>query len=979
MPDTTTTTLFNGNNCNEQISPKDITQVFKIGQFCPVKVFDDVNKKTTDVVIGKDKRLLENTPIIQVRMYSPTYGNVDRNEKVVKQFSFKDLLNNSQIEVLDHPAPMELKMQNVISILSSGKFTNKNGESYNLNLSKQEVFRIANGHPIVALAKNMEGVEKAVVLTPEESMLGKINAKYEMGIEGKLNNFLTFIQEPSSLGIGGQITNFGPPSIPNIKNILDGKIVKLTSTDGKKIHTIEINELLNKIPGDKIHEGENFALHERPNVTKPGGLEIIPTNNCPCATDTTIQPSGKPLTAKDFAEVQLAVYFEWEQHWMLKGFSRGKMLYSLPMAPQEETTIEVSTWDRRKKVLEQSSITETEQTIEDEEKTQDSNEVYKELTKKNEFDWKAGATLDVAYNGSPVSVKLGAHLNAAEKTNADSIVKSTTKNVTDKVKKAALKVKVQRSSKITETVDTGSEQKIIRKIKNPNLCRTLTFDFYEVISHYTIDTIFNKEAIRFCLMIENPISLGLQGFTADFIRYNEAALKDSILDRSLAAGFDAVRFLRAREKAETELRNKKNERNTSKASIPQPIPITAPTSPITEGGKAINNLLTQINSAYLNLFEEKTPATRFLQLFKDNIGNHKVPESTLVTAARRWLTSVLYKRYYPDLIDTLSNSWVSEIEKVGSKLDNAVSKAVSGIRPFGNLNMEPDDQKKKIWDSLGNDFSWQTLWQWDFMNSININEIDDAGLGGLLENFSQAYKDYLAGISTSKSTNEMSMVAKESQETQAQQNDTDRLEVDFPLRDYAIAVERSEALINHLNQHKDHYLFGVFSAKPPQEQLEVIDEILKSRIETGFEPGFFTPTIVSRYGKYLLVPVNHEKIGEKAVELLEKIKVSITLAEIDDPTKPLLHPAHTVQSDEIHLPSPGITIESRLGECDGCEDFIMQSRELDIAKRRLENEKIQLEVDRLRLRNTAAQLDDPTPQLPVIHLQLHNDQGITPA
>ncbi len=970
----TSTNLFNGINCNEQISPKDISQVFKIGQFCPVKVFDAI-EGTTDVLIGKDKRLVESTPRLQQRMYSPTLGNFDTSNKVVKQYSFKDLLAKANIEKVDHPAPMQLNISNVISIINSGSFTTNEG-SYNLNLSRQEIYRISKGHSIVALAKNDQGAEKAIVLIPEEPMLEKLGAKYKMQIDDKLNGIIDFFSGSAQLGIGGQITNYGPPNIPNIKKFLEGEEIKLKSPDGKDIKTIDIKKLLDVMPKDNIHEGEMLPLDKSEDNTKKD-IEIIPSNNCPCAADTSIQPPGKPLTSADFVNVPLAVYFEWEQHWMLKGFSRGKMLYSLPMAPQEETTIEISTWDRRKKTLEQSSITETEQAIEDEEKTQDSNEVYKELTKKNEFDWKAGATLDVAYNGSPVSVKLGGQFNAGNKTNADDIAKSTTKNVTDKVKRAALKVKVQRSSKITETVDNGSEQKITRKIKNPNLCRTLTFDFYEVISHYTIDTIFNKEAIRFCLMIENPISIGAQGFTPDFIRYNETALKDTILDRSLISGFDAVRFLRARKEAETELQTKKNERNTSKVSIPQPIPAAKETVMPPEDVKGINELLTQIKAAYEALVSVSDPLTHFEQMFKNKIVKHLAPDANDLIKARRWLTSVLYKRYYPDLINVLSAT-ILKVETAGSKLDNAVTRVIKGTRPFGNLNMEPEDQKKKIWDSVGGglgsvaDIAW---WHWDFMNSININEIDDAGLGGLLENFSQAYKDYLAGISTSKSPNEMSMVAKESHETQAQQNDTDRLEVDFPLRDYAIAVERSEALINHLNQHKDHYLFGVFSAKPPQEQLEVIDEILKKKIETGFEPGFFTPTVVSRYGKYLLVPVNHEMIGELATdakELLEEIKDSIKLTVLDAAT-------HKVQSDEIHLPSPGITIESRLGECDGCEDFIMQSRELDIAKRRLENQKLQLEIERLTLRNKAAQLDDPTPQLPMINLQIRNDQGNAPA
>jgi hypothetical protein len=63
-------------------------------------------------------------------------------------------------------------------------------------------------------------------------------------------------------------------------------------------------------------------------------------------------------------------------------------------------------------------------------------------------------------------------------------------------------------------------------------------------------------------------------------------------------------------------------------------------------------------------------------------------------------------------------------------------------------------------------------------------------------------------------------------------------------------------------------------------------------------------------------------------------------------------------------------MESRLGQCDGCEEFVMKHRELDleqknaevrVAQERAKQEELETERYQKRLQKKPPQLDDPDP------------------
>ena len=71
---------------------------------------------------------------------------------------------------------------------------------------------------------------------------------------------------------------------------------------------------------------------------------------------------------------------------------RGDRWYHLSLGPQEETTIEVFSWDRSRRSLEQSSSTDVEQSFESSDTTKDVVDVVKDMTRNENLQLQANAS-----------------------------------------------------------------------------------------------------------------------------------------------------------------------------------------------------------------------------------------------------------------------------------------------------------------------------------------------------------------------------------------------------------------------------------------------------------------------------------------------------------------------------------------------------------------------------------------------------------
>jgi hypothetical protein len=963
--------LFADGKCGKSLPAGELLQVFKFGQFSPVKVLDGTSEAI--VAVGKSTESSASSSGSIVSTSSPLITTDSENTSALvinsssstsnisalsmqggrPEFTFKQLLEGeTSIQLPARPTAVMLTDADVSDLVASGQMSYKN-QTWNVALTSSTIDQILKGSSGI-IEGQAGNVRKLFMVQPTKPMI-KQTAKSPgvSNYEISEANLADFLADPVVPGEDDQ-----PFRVKiNQNNVLElAKKGQTIVRIGEKDFGIKVTKKpmdMGIIPFEKGQYG--WRAPKLPNDGNVSG-NGSPGNG---AMPSSYQPRP-PLKAADFEGITLAVYFEWLQEWVLKGFSRGRLLHSLSLAPQEETTIELSTWDRRKRTLEQSSLTETEQSVEEEEKTQDSAEIYREMTKKHEFELKLGGELDAQYNGGTVNVKLKAKADSADKTNVDDVTKNTTKAVRDGIKKAATKVKTQRSSKISETTEIGREEKITRKVRNPNMCHTLNLDYYEVITHYDVTTSFNKDGMRFCAMIRNPVAQ--EKFPREFIRQHEGALWDALLDRTLVSGFEALRLLRAREVAIAELDVKKSRRKQpSVQAAPGPEAQTANTSSPSAEESAANNYLRNLQVSCKKVLQEQLVeglknAFKSLADDQSSLGTKKgSPRQDDLDKGKRYLAQQLFLRHFSQLAQALGELASSgadlSIRTWGTKLAPLMPTTASMPRP-SQLSQDPQEVKEGLLQEIVRPFVGSTMWVehwpwwWGEIKRVGLMEPDDSSLGSIVEQFEKIYRAFLESESNKSAATTGQTITKQAQETQDQLSDEDRLEADFPLRDFAIATERAEVLVKHFEEHKHHYSFALFQSLPPQEQLEYIERAMTS-IDSGFDPGFYRPRVVSQIGPFLLVPLNHEIIPD-ATELLKIMKDKITLQP---------------ETDTILLPSPGLTIDSRLGQCGTCEEFIEESRTIELRRLTALARQTELEADRMdaRLTQNPQQLADPKP------------------
>lgn len=190
----------------------------------------------------------------------------------------------------------------------------------------------------------------------------------------------------------------------------------------------------------------------------------------------------------------------------------------------------------------------------------------------------------------------------------------------------------------------------------------------------------------------------------------------------------------------------------------------------------------------------------------------------------------------------------------------------------------------------------------------------------------------------------------------------DPLQAAYGLTDVAAAREREAALLAHLNQCADYYRARIFLSLP----IEVQRDLLRSQ---GYDFPGLELRPVGREGRALAYPVRG-LLRPRAQSLFDRILSSNAgLDQVD-------------YSDPVELPTTGIDLQTRVGECDACEPYIQKIRDADVRKRNAEADALeakaeqeQLEVERLksRLGLKAPMLDDPfRPQLPALQVEVTN-------
>ncbi|MFC7044814.1 hypothetical protein ACFQH6_04715 [Halobacteriaceae archaeon GCM10025711] len=138
---------------------------------------------------------------------------------------------------------------------------------------------------------------------------------------------------------------------------------------------------------------------------------------------------------------------------------------------------------------------------------------------------------------------------------------------------------------------------------------------------------------------------------------------------------------------------------------------------------------------------------------------------------------------------------------------------------------------------------------------------------------------------------------------------------DMELAEAEVAVS---ALLSHVRHNQSHYRLAIWNAMTANDRYRLLSLL-------GNLPDYVEPEAIGAIGDRFVMTYDLEA-DDYVREWFKKNVLK----------NPIFTDAEGDVS-EITLPTGGITIASRLGQCDACEEFISEHRELDIAEKAAEN------------------------------------------
>lgn len=167
-----------------------------------------------------------------------------------------------------------------------------------------------------------------------------------------------------------------------------------------------------------------------------------------------------------------------KQEWRHEGFTLGELVSSMSMLPGEELSVEVSSFQRTRSEIQQETENTARQQLETERKNTDERTCTNAVAASN--GWSVSASASVNYPVASASLSASAYGNSSEQSeqNRRQLAEATSRAVND--------LSSRRAVKLTQTAEAGSESTTTRKLRNPNPCQTVTYNFFQVVKLYNV-------------------------------------------------------------------------------------------------------------------------------------------------------------------------------------------------------------------------------------------------------------------------------------------------------------------------------------------------------------------------------------------------------------------------------------------------------------------------------------------------------------
>jgi hypothetical protein len=627
------------------------------------------------------------------------------------------------------------------------------------------------------------------------------------------------------------------------------------------------------------------------------------------ATDA-LSAEVRAARGPNISEYRLAFYLPYTQEWQLLGYSRGRMVSSLTLGPQEEQTIEIFKWDRLSRTLDSTTSFEFEQTSESSGTRRDTTDISRDMSRQSGFELTANGK--VGFKIDVVTADFSTNTNA--KTALNDVEKNARQSITEATSRAATNVRSSRTLKVVETRESGEETRVTRKLRNQNTCHTLTTTFFEILANYKVSTYLRTDAIRLVVLLKSSELSQIKAFNRRFVRSHERTLTLGLLDSTLTPGFEAARYLDARDRAcailcsgcdcgaDTGVGARDQEWEALKAAL------------VILGG-AVASLSTGV----------VLPVSVALVRFEPPGGAGPGAQGI-----QRYLFLKALEKHAPRLLANLGGLNLAS-GAVTPALANSAMATIDAIaaEDLGALKTPEGSVKDsvgwEIWGLLFLVFTEPIATTISFGALIGaiggLGPFNDGGLVSAIADVKAKYTAWQAHLAEQRARDEkqaaLERIAKEERSL--------RVLDAFPLRATADAEERLEALLDHLNDPRniDHYRFAVWN-----ERAGSTDPQLLALALAGVTEG----APVGVVGDDLAVPLRIP--GGSVLEAFfeESIEDLISMSPRDE--------------DDHILPTAALYAEAIPGECCACEENIVRREELELKERELENELLDAELER---------------------------------
>jgi len=262
--------------------------------------------------------------------------------------------------------------------------------------------------------------------------------------------------------------------------------------------------------------------------------------------DTLIDIAKETLEAVQITlplalEPTVGVRITYEQDWCSQGYTRGRLVRSIPLTAGGTQKIAIKSWSTRKERREQNQSVREDVSTEfvGDEKASLSVAKQTSATLNTGVNSNLSGNLGVTIPVKKIPIKAGAEAGA--KANASSTISHSVTQTRERISQTTFKAASRFQKSLSSTVETseeaGLEATVTETITNPNPCHTLNYHFFEVTERWQVSTRVASVDAHLLLPLPMPV------FTKSFLLCHECLLRKHITCDAHHQGFEAARRL----------------------------------------------------------------------------------------------------------------------------------------------------------------------------------------------------------------------------------------------------------------------------------------------------------------------------------------------------------------------------------------------------------------------------------------------------